>query len=130
MNSAAEEICEVKFTDSQYGDYVREYGKIIDYMLTYLIATIIHETIKTQINNYKMKHRENFKDINIVKQTTADDDVLQLIVNDNNRVFKLQVISRGDYINTKEYHGEIPLYNHQLKTRDKIDLFYNCSEGR
>ena len=31
------------------------------------------------------------------------------------RVFKLQVISRGDYINTKEYHGEIPLYNHQLK---------------
>ena len=48
----------------------------------------------------------------------------------NIRVFKLQVISRGDYINTKEYHGEIPLYNHQLKTRDKIDLFYNCSEGR
>ena len=48
----------------------------------------------------------------------------------NSRVFKLQVISRGDYINTKEYHGEIPLYNHQLKTRDKIDLFINCSEGR
>ena len=47
-----------------------------------------------------------------------------------NRVFKLQVISRGEYINTQEYHGEIPLYNHQLKTRDKIDLFYNCSEGR
>ena len=31
LNSATKEICEVKLTDSQNGDYVREYDKIVDY---------------------------------------------------------------------------------------------------
>ena len=87
------EICVIKPDNSQNDDYVREYDKIVDYddstedsfNVNVFNSTIIHETIETQINNYKMKHRKNFKNVNIVKQTTADGDVVQLIdsANDN-----------------------------------------------
>ena len=45
-------------------------------------STKIHETIETQINNYKMRQHKNFRNasIDIIKQIPTDDNAIRIIV--------------------------------------------------
>ena len=115
--NSSKELCEVKLGDSQNIYYVKEYDKIVEYddsseeSLNVLNSTIIQDTIKTQINNYKMKHSENFRLINTVKQTTANDDDKVIDNHNNNSTIPDTIDSTNTNMNTRTIDSDITCNN-------------------
>ena len=96
----------ISHNNSRDGDY-NECNKIVEYddssesSLDVLNSTKIHETIKTQINNYKMRHHKNFRNasIDIIKQIPTDDNGV-LIISTNESSTIADTTDYTDYSNT------------------------------